>query len=93
MEFLQLCHDHGLKLNIEKLKLRQTEVSFIGPIATSEGLQADPAKVETIRNMPAPTDKAGVQGLLALVQYLSKFPPNLTDVTKSLRELMQNYVE
>ena len=90
MEFLQLCHDHGLKLNMEKLKLRQTEVPFIGHIATSEGLQA---KVEAIRNMPAHTDKAGVQRLLGLVQYLSKFPPNLTDVTKPLRELTQNYVE
>ena len=47
MAFLQLCHDHGLKL-------RQSEVSFIGHIATSEGLQVDPAKVEAIRNMPAP---------------------------------------
>ena len=93
MGFLQLCHDHGLKLNMEKLKLRQSEVSFIGHIATSEGLQADPAKVEAIRNMPAPTDKAGVQRLLGLVQYLSKFLPNLTDVIKPLRELTQNDVE
>ena len=93
MIFLQLCHDHGLKLNIEKLKVRQSEVSFIGHIATSEGLQADPAKVAAICNMPAPTDKAGVQRLLGLVQYLSKFLPNLTDVTKPLRELTQNDVE
>ena len=30
MGFLQLCQDRGLKLNIEKLTLQQTEVSFIG---------------------------------------------------------------
>ena len=78
---------------MEKLKLRQSEVSFIEHIATSEGLQADPAKVEAIRYMPAPTDKAGVQRLLGLVQYLSKFLPNLTNVTKPLRKLTQNDVE
>ena len=39
MTFLQLRQDHGLKLNMEKLKLRQTEVSFIGHITTSEWLQ------------------------------------------------------
>ena len=33
--------DGGFKLNMENLKLRQSEVSFIGHIAISEGLQAD----------------------------------------------------
>ena len=37
--FLRLCDEKGLKLNAEKLKLRQPEVSFIGHIATGEGLK------------------------------------------------------
>ena len=86
MTFLQLRQDYGLKFNVEKLKLRQTEVSFIGHNTTSEWLQADQAKVEAICNMLAPTDKAGVQSLLSLLQYLSKDFPNLANVTK-LREL------
>lgn len=86
MTFLQLRQDYGLKFNVEKLKLRQTEVSFIGHNTTSEWLQADQAKVEAICNMLASTDKAGVQSLLSLLQYLSKDFPNLANVTK-LREL------
>ena len=91
--FLRLCDEKGLKLNAEKLKLRQPEVSFIGHIATGEGLKVDPAKVKAIREMPAPTDKAGVQRLLDLAQYLGKFLPHLSDVTKPLRELTQQDVE
>ena len=91
--FLQLCQERGLKLNTEKLKLRQTEVSFIGHVATGDGLRVDPAKVEAIRDMPPPTDKAGVQRLLGLVQYLSKFLPNLSDMTKPLRDLTQQDTE
>ena len=90
---LQLWQDHRLKLNMEKLKLRQIEVSFIGHIAISEGLQVEPAKVETICNMPVPTDKVGVQRLLGKVQYLSKFLPNLAAVTNPSREVTQNDVE
>ena len=45
--------------------------------ATDEGLRVDPAKVRAITEMPAPTDKAGVQRLLGLAQYLSKFLPHL----------------
>ena len=91
--FLRLCDEKGLKLNAEKLKLRQPEVSFIGHIATGKGLKVDPAKVKAIREMPAPTDKAGVQRLLGLAQYLGKFLPHLSDVTKPLRELTQQDVE
>lgn len=39
--------------------------------------------------MPAPTDVAGVQRLLGLVQYLSKFLPRLSDMIKPLRDLTQ----
>ena len=93
MAFLQLCQDRGLKLNTEKLKLRQIQVSFIGHVATGDGLQVDPAKVKAIRDMQAPTDKAGVQRLLGLAQYLSKFLPNLSDIKKPLRELTQQDTE
>ena len=50
-----------------------TEVLFIGHIAMDKGLRVDPAKVRAISEMTAPTDKAGVQRLLGLAQYLSKF--------------------
>jgi transposase InsO family protein len=90
--FLQLCEQRGLKLNADKLKLRQPQINFIGHMATSEGLRVDPAKVRAIQEMPPPTDKAAVQRLLGLAQYLSKFLPNLTDLTKPLRDLTQQDV-
>ena len=58
-------------------------------IATDKGLRVDPAKVRAINEMPPPTDKAGVQRLLGLAQYLSKFLPHLSDVTKPFRILTQ----
>ena len=36
---------------------------------------------------------AGVQQLLGLAQYLSKFLPHLSDITKPLRELTQKETE
>ena len=43
--------------------------------------------------MPPPTDVAGVQWLLGLAQYLSKFLPYLSDITMPLRELTQKETE
>ena len=59
--FLERCKEQGVKLNTDKLNLRMTEVPFIGHMATDKGLGIDPAKVWAIRDMPASTDKAGVQ--------------------------------
>ena len=91
--FLERCRERNVKLNIDKLTLREKEVPFIGHVATDKGLRVDPAKVRAITDMPAPTDKAGVQRLLGLAQYLSKFLPRLSDITKPLRELTQNDIQ
>ena len=87
---LQQCEERGVKLNVDKFKLRQEEVRFIGHVATSDGLSIDPTKVKAIVDMPNPTDVAGVQRLLGLAQYLAKFLPHLSDITKPLRELTRN---
>ena len=46
--------------------------------------------MKAIVDMPNPTDVAGVQRLLGLAQYLAKFLPHLSDITKPLRELTRN---
>ena len=86
--FLQRCEERGVHL-----KLRMREVPFISHVATSEGLRADPAKVRPIREMPRPENVAGVQRILGMVQYLSKFLPRLSDITKPLRDLIRQNVE
>ena len=92
LDFLKRCEAKNVRLNPEKLKLRQSQVLFIGHMATDQGLEVDPAKVRAIIEMPAPTDKPGVQRLLGLAQYLAKFLPHLSDVTKPLRDLTQSNV-
>ena len=57
---LERCQELGVKLNKDKVLLKKTSVSFIGHIFTSEGVKADPAKIEAIIKMDKPTDIAGV---------------------------------
>jgi hypothetical protein len=91
--FLQRCTAKGLKLNSNKVRLRMQEVPFIGHVATDKGLRADPAKIQAITNMRRPVDVAGVQCLLGMAQYLAKFLPHLSDLTKPLRDLTHKEVE
>ena len=45
LAFIKRCEERNIRLNDEKLKLRQSEVLFIGHLATDNGLRVDPAKV------------------------------------------------
>ena len=60
------------------------EVPFIGHVATGEGLRPDPSKAQAICEMPPPENVAGIWGILEMSQYLSKFLPRLSDITKTL---------
>ena len=84
---LQRAQQVSLKLNKTKVKLRQTEVKFMGHLITKEGLQLDPDKVTAIENMAKAISKSEVATLVGFVTYLSKFLPKLSDVAQPLREL------
>ena len=73
---LDRARERNLRMNPEKIKLRQQEVPFIGHLLTPQGLIPDPAKVEAIVNMPVPTDVKSLQRALGMINYLSKFLPN-----------------
>ena len=90
---IERCEQRGITLNADKIKFRQQEVPFIGHFATSKGLCVDPSKVQAIMEMPSPKDVAAVQRLLGMAQYLGKFLPHLSDITKPLRELTQKDVD
>lgn len=91
--FLARCREKGIKLNADKLKLKQREVSYIGHLLTSDGLKIDPDKVRAITHMSKPTDVKGVQRLLGMVNYLSKFCAHLSDQCEALRQLTRKDCE
>ena len=88
-ELMVRCKAKGIKLNIDKIQLQLKEVSYMGHRITAEGLKIDPEKTRAIRDMPAPTDKQGVQRLLGMVNYVQKFAPKLAEITTPLRELIK----
>ena len=79
--FLDRARERNLRLNAEKMKLKMTEVPYVGGhLLTREGLRVDPKKVEAIEKMPEPGDAKAVQRLLGSVNYLAKFVPHLSDI-------------
>lgn len=90
---LQRARDNNLRLKKSKCHIGQEEVKFHGHIFTKDGLKTDPEKVRAVVEMPRPTDQAGVKRLLGMVNYVSKFIANMSDLTAPLRELLHQDVE
>ena len=84
---LDRCRQKGVKLNKTKLKFKMPSVAYMGHVLSAEGLSPDPEKVKAVMDMPRPTDVQGVQRLLGVVNYLSKFAPQLSTMCEPLRRL------
>ena len=71
-------------------------VAFLGYLRgaklTEEGVEPDQSKVEAIKEMPKPADKAALQRCLAMCQNLSKFCPNLSETVPPLGDLTKQDV-
>ena len=54
-----------------------------------QGVSPDPAKIEALRKLPEPRDEKLLQSFLGMVNYLSRFDPNIASLTHNLRELLK----
>ncbi len=89
---LRRMSDQGIKLNEDKLDVSVTEVKYFGHILTALCLKPDPAKVSAIKDMDQPRNRAELETVLGMVNYLSKFAPNLAEITSPLRKLLAKNV-
>ena len=80
--------ESGLTLNEDKCVFSQPRVKFLGQILTSSGISSDPDMVAAIVEMKQPTSVSEVHRFLGMANQLSKFVPNLADMTKPLRDLL-----
>ncbi|CAC5421701.1 unnamed protein product [Mytilus coruscus] len=81
------CRERNIKINKDKFMLRVTAMPYIGHLLTADGVKPDPEKIAAIVNMEKPTDVKGVQRLLGMINYLTKFVGNLSDICEPIRQL------
>ena len=90
---LKRARETNLKLDRKKLKLRLSEVVYMGHRLTAKGVQLDPAKVKAIVEMPSPQNKKAVEHLLGCVTCLPRFLPQLAEMARPIRQLTEKNVE
>ncbi|UYV77512.1 K02A2.6-like [Cordylochernes scorpioides] len=93
-------HDRILRLVLRKLKEAKVtlnkakcvfgvpRINFLGHILDEDCIRPDPAKIEAVAKMPAPTDVHGVRRFLGMVNHLGRFVENLSGIVAPLNQLL-----
>ena len=86
---LERARKVGLRLKREKCKIKESQLRYIGHILTAEGLKPDPEKIAAVKQMPIPQNKKDLRRFFGMINYLSKFIPDLAQKTSILRDLLK----
>ena len=83
----------GMKFNLDKYAFKRDNISFYGVTFSAEGVKPDPRKIDAIKNLPEPRTEALLQSFLGIVNYLSRFSPNIAKMMCNLRALLKKNTE
>ena len=79
--------------NLKKCTFASPEVAYLGFRVTREGVVADPDKVATIREWPAPKNLKELQTFLGFANFYRRFVENYSKVIQPLTALLKKNAE
>lgn len=82
-----------LRANREKCRFACSEVKYLGHIITTQGIRADPAKVEAIRNRKPPQDLKQLLSFIQTCAWYRRFIPDFATIMQPLTNLTKKNVK
>ena len=92
-QVLNRCRKINIRLNPKKCRFRVNSVHYVGHVLSDTGVQPDPDKIQAINGMPEPQDIKSLQRFLGMVNYLSRFIQNQSELTAPLRQLLHKDID
>ena len=86
---LERVRKSGMKLNRKKCQIRKKQLTYFGHSIGKDGIKPMPDKVKAIQELPPPKSVTELRTALGMINYLAKFTPGLSTLTKPLAELLK----
>ncbi|MCO5594203.1 hypothetical protein L7F22_048228 [Adiantum nelumboides] len=80
----------GGQLNVDKCHIAENQVTLLGHVVSSRGIEADPGKVQALVSLPSPKSARELVSFIQKVRYLSRFIHLLSEVVLPLQQLTHN---
>jgi len=88
-QVLARIKEAGLKLKPSKCEFFQESLIFLGHKVTSDGLTADPAKIEAVVKWSTPKTVKDVRSFLGFCSYYRRYIPGIAEISAPLCKLTQ----
>lgn len=88
-EVLSKLRETDLKVKPSKCDLFSTQVQYLGHIISTEGVRADPAKVEAVQEWPVPKNQTEVRRYMGLASYNRRFVQGFAEIARPLHQLTE----
>ena len=89
---LTRARERNIKFNRDKIQFRVHQVKYMGEVVSELGFSPDPEKNSAVHNMPTSSCKQDLKRLSGMINYLSNYIPNMSELTAPLRSLLKGDV-
>lgn len=89
-ELLRQARLNNIKFKKDKTQLGVTKIKYLGHWISQRGIEVCENKINAITDIEEPKSKKDLQIFLGMINYLSRFLPNLSKETAPLRNLLKN---
>ena len=86
--FMRFCEHHNIRIKKEKVELVTGAVKHLGFILSEEGQALDPARIESLLSIGAPTNLKGLKSLLGSFSFIRGWIAGMADTAAPLTDLM-----
>ncbi|KAK9720154.1 Integrase zinc binding domain [Popillia japonica] len=86
----RILRENGMKINLQKCKIFQRQVKFLGYEIGREGIKLDDQRLAEIKDYPRPRKIKEMRAFLGMMNYYKRFVPNYARKTAPFKLLKKN---